>query len=169
MSWLGTYRITGINPEPWAIGPLGVKYAGPKRIPFVGENANLASYQKAVKQYFKDNYVCQPHDGMTEFEFYFWRRLDQYELASGKKHQRHVADATNMQKALEDALQGVLVTNDRNVRYITSCVVEQGPDVNPGIIILHKTINPENFWQGGPDWRKERAAAEAVPDLGNLL
>lgn len=164
------YRITGINPEPWAIGPLATKVSGRKHIPFVGKNANLDNYKKSIQE------ALAPQnpflmDGPCELDFYFWRKLEQYETPTGRKSQRHEADATNLQKALEDALQGYVIKNDKNVRRIESTVVEQTVDTSPGIIIVQRPYHPAAWLIPAilPDWDAERAQAESIPDLGNMI
>lgn len=123
-----TWYVLNINPDPWAIGPLGVGKRNGKFFPYVGRNTQLAAYKEAVRDLMT---VYRPLDpGEYTLTFYFWRRLDSH--ASGKKH---IADATNLQKATEDALQGILFDNDRDVHDVRSVVVEQGSDVRPLVIV----------------------------------
>lgn len=155
------YHLT-INPEPWAVGSLGIGKKQGKFYPYMGANPQLNSYKEAVAEELAAYDQLAP--GEYELEFYFWRVLDDYETGSGRRHRKHLADTTNLQKATEDALQGVLIDNDRNVRRISSEIVEQGPGVKPGIVI-HAT------WWGGfnPDripqhmWNK----IDAVETLPN--
>lgn len=148
-----------VNPEPWAIGPVGFTNKGGKPRGFVGENKQLRAYQDAVRDYLKmqigsitdGSGVHLPINGPCEVKFWFWRRLDKYELQSGKKHSRHWADATNMQKALEDAIQGILTGNDKNNLRVSSEIVHQGEDVHPGIIIQIMQARPFNPVEMGPD------------------
>jgi Holliday junction resolvase RusA-like endonuclease len=160
-------QLPGINPEPWAIGPLGYRHVNGKIRPYVGPNAKLKSFQDEVKkdlefQLSKDDET--PYESDCTLRFFFWRRLDSWETQGGRKANAHVADATNLQKALEDALQGVLISNDRNVRQITSEIVEQGPNVNPGIIIIFdKIYEPQIDEELGPylliNFEKDRNSA----------
>lgn len=164
------YHIPGINPEPWAIGPISTRTSGGKRIPFVGVNEVLKTYQEALRVEFQ-NMELAPHmiDVPSELEIFFWRRLDGYEFNSGAKHQRHVADTTNLVKGTEDALQGILFPNDRLNLVIRGQIIEQSATTDPGIIILHRPY--DDYWPGqefvGPSWDRLRAAANAAPDLGN--
>lgn len=166
------YHIAGINPEPWAIGPItSRKMIGGKRgVPFVGPNEVLKTYQEALRTEFQ-NLELPAHmiDAPSELEIFFWRRLDKYEFDSGTKHQRHVADTTNLVKGTEDALQGILFPNDRLNVVIRGQIVEQSPTTNPGLIILHRPY--DDYWPGeefiGSAWERLRATANAVPDLGN--
>lgn len=127
-----------VNPDPWAIGPIGVGRRNGKMYPYVGQNAQLAAYKETVVDQLKDAVPLGP--GEYVLTFYFWRRLDSHE--SGKKHQ---ADATNLQKSTEDALQGVLIGNDRNVRDIRSVIVEQSSETKPCIVIR------ADIWDGYDD------------------
>lgn len=167
------YWIPGINPEPWAVGPIKIhRGTGGKRgAPHVGPNEVLTTYQEALRVEFK-NLETPPFmiDGPSELEIYFWRRLDKYEFDSGAKHQRHVADTTNLVKGTEDALQGILFQNDRLNVVIHGVIVEQSPSTDPGLIILHRAY--DGYWGQDyvpPTWERLRAAANAVPDLGNWI
>jgi hypothetical protein len=138
------YYLPGVNPEPWAIGPLSVARHGVKTHPIVGPNLKLQSFQNEVKDELERIIDHEPPSTVPcAFKFFFWRRLDTWVGGSGRKSGAHAADATNLQKGLEDALQGILITNDRNVQSIYSEIVEQGPDVSPGIIIVMESI-PES-------------------------
>lgn len=119
-----------INPDPWAIGPLSVGKRNGKYFPIVGRNAQLDAFKHAVAEELESQGVTPVDYEEYALRFFFWRRLDSH--ASGRKH---YADATNLQKATEDALQGVLIGNDRDVRAIYSEIVAQGPDIKPGIVI----------------------------------
>jgi hypothetical protein len=120
--------VLALNPDPWAIGPLGVGKRGGKYFPYVGRNNQLHSYQQAVKEELEDEPPLRA--GTYDLKFWFWRRLDSH--AAGRKN---IADATNLQKATEDALQGVLFDNDRDVRHVSSVIVEQSEEAKPLIVI----------------------------------
>lgn len=123
-----------VNPEPWAVGNVGVNRRGGKVSAYMGQNKQLAAYQDAIRESIKyDTFVKM--NGDLSVTFYFWRRTDDYETASGKRHRKHIVDATNMQKGTEDALQGILFDNDKNNRHVQSYVMEQGPDVKGMIVI----------------------------------
>jgi len=96
--------------------------------PIMGQNQQLAAYQEAIREEMEGAYR-EPLTGRQAVRFYFWRNQASYVTVSGRKHTKHEADATNMQKALEDALQGVLFDNDRDTWDIRSVIVEQGPEV----------------------------------------
>jgi Holliday junction resolvase RusA-like endonuclease len=128
------------NPVPWSVGTAGVR-RGPKGLTaYISPVPELVAYQRAVRDEFENRYTGRYDEenigsapvGIT---FYFDRRLDQYELDSGRMQQSHEADATNMQKATEDALQGILFDNDRQVKLITSCILGQGPECTGFVVI----------------------------------
>jgi hypothetical protein len=122
-----TWFCIGINPEPWAVGPLSVGRRKGGLYPIMGRNAGLAAYQEAIREEMGDNFELL--EGRQVVRFYFWRNQDSY-ISSGKRLvHKNVADVTNMQKALEDALQGILFENDRDTWDIRSVIVDQGPDV----------------------------------------
>jgi hypothetical protein len=74
-------------------------------------------------------------EGTFVLYFYFWRRREEYQTPQARSHRKHEADVTNLQKATEDALQGVLFKNDKDVREVHSVLIAQGPDVEPGVVI----------------------------------
>jgi Holliday junction resolvase RusA-like endonuclease len=124
-----------LNPEPWAIGPLGVNRKGGLR-PFVGRNQQLFNFQEAVKEAMNSpQFVPEMIVGDVALIFYFWRQRAEYTTPQARTHRKHEADTTNMQKALEDALQGVLYKNDKDVKFINSIQVAQGPDVRGKILV----------------------------------
>jgi len=128
----------GVNPDPWAIGPLGVGKRNGKYIPYVGRNSQLDAFKEAVKEELASQGVTKVEYDRYSLKFFFWRRLD-----SHSRGRKHYADATNMQKALEDALQDVLIGNDRDVRHVESTIVEQGTDVPGGIVIYIEEYDHE--------------------------
>lgn len=127
------YVLHGINPEPWKVGPItiGRSKIG-KLFSVVGQDQQLRSFQDAVREAMKDGIAIE---GPLELKFFFWRRLDSY-TGARKEITKHEVDATNMQKATEDALQGILMKNDNLVKRISSTVVEQGTEVSPKIVIF---------------------------------
>lgn len=140
MSWHVLY----INPEPWAIGPVSIGRRNGKMFGAIGRNAQLASYQDSVREAIGEQSMLT---GKVAVTFYFWRRRDEYETPQARTHRKHEADATNMQKATEDALQSVFYKNDKDVSDVRSVIVEQGPNVIPRIVVK---IEP---WSG-LDWNE---------------
>lgn len=134
--------IINVNPEPWAIGPVGVSRRNGKLIPYVGRNAQLAAYQEAVRE---DLGPQELMEGKFHLSFIFFRNRAEYETPQARTHRKHEADLTNLQKATEDALQGVLFKNDKDVIEVHSIMAEQGPDVT-GRILLSIYEDPANFW-----------------------
>ncbi|AMS03440.1 RusA-like resolvase [Gordonia phage Benczkowski14] len=112
-----TYRVwgVGLNPEPWAMGKPTMIYnpKTKKHWPKYSPNRQLKAYQDAVRAELQARDV-QVEPGMYRLRFTFSRQL---EIAVNRTSTStsHVADTTNMQKATEDALQGVAIGNDRDV------------------------------------------------------
>jgi Holliday junction resolvase RusA-like endonuclease len=127
------FYLLPINPEPWAMGPVGAGRRGGKIAPYVGRNQQLHAFKEAVKAELEGAQKLPPAE--YELHFWFWRNIAQYETTKGRKASRNVADVTNMQKATEDALQGILIDNDRNVKHISSTLMAEGPDVDGKIIL----------------------------------
>lgn len=124
-----------VNPEPWTVGTLGVGRKKGGVFPTVAKDANLAAYQEAIKEELGDIKLDYEALGKVDVTFYFWRNLARYRTPSGRLHVKHIADATNMQKATEDACQGILFGNDRDNAKVTSVVVAQGVDVEGKVAI----------------------------------
>jgi len=132
MNW---YLLDGINAEPWTAPSVGTGRHGGKVITTVYKNEQLRSFQAAVAEAMERQYPDAPKlDGPIELEFYVWRQQAVY-AGTKRKVQKHQVDATNVQKALEDALQGYLYSNDREVHQISTTIMVQGPDVEPRILI----------------------------------
>lgn len=129
------YHVADINPQPWVASQASVGRRGGKSFVNFYKPTQLKNYQEAIHEEFAAlNPPIADPDIPLEVHFYFWRELD---VAEGveRKVRAHVADATNLQKALEDALQGVLYKNDRQIRSITSTIVSQNADTTPFILV----------------------------------
>ena len=144
------YRFS-VNPEPWAVGPLGVGRRGGRLYPYMGRNEQLYAFQEAVREEFGEPDLMEGHLKLT---FYFWRELQPYRTEKTRLARKHEADATNMQKALEDALQGYLYGNDRDNRDIRSIIMAQ-PAKSSGIIVKAELFSTDAFFEvaGITDWR----------------
>lgn len=122
------YVVVGINPEPWEAPQMSAFRKGGKTNVHAYKTANLAAYQAAIREEMElihGGFVAKKN---VDLEFYFWRN-------SGHGQP---ADATNLQKSLEDAMQGLLYKNDRIIRRVQSLVVEQTPTTEPIILIRIK-------------------------------
>lgn len=132
------FFVIGINPDPWAIGPLSVGRRNGKVYPMIGPNLQVVAYKEALKEHLDGAGVLE---GEVEVHLYVWRRLDTGTVGDRKKT-KHYADATNIQKATEDALQGVLITNDKNVKRISTEIIEQTSEAQPCIVIRVRPYEP---------------------------
>lgn len=78
-----------------------------------------------------------------------------------------------MQKALEDALQGVVIENDRLVQRITSEIVRQDADTEPCIIACVSSIYRPSYGAEIPkeilDFAANMSDNLGVLDLKNVL
>lgn len=128
------WLVCEVNPEPWAIGDLSVGRRGGKTFPMVGRNHQLHAYKEAVKEALKDRDTPWI-EGKIELVFYFSRNIARYTSPQARGARSHEADLTNLQKATEDALQGVLFKNDKDVVHCESFIVGQSPDVKPLLVI----------------------------------
>lgn len=125
-----------INPEPWTAPSVAVGRRNGKPFPQVYKSEALRSYQEAVKELVTPTMNRhEMFEGRIDLRFFFWRQLPDYVTDDEVRARKHYADATNMQKALEDALQGVVFKNDRDVAHVESWIMEQGKDVEPRVVI----------------------------------
>ena len=125
-----------VNPVPWAVGQAAIarKKDGTGNRVYVAPNKDLRAYQNAIREEM-GRYFTVPIEGVDmDVVFVFTRSLDTIKRGKSVSHS-HVADATNMQKATEDALQGILFGNDRQNRVILSIIREQEPDIEPSVAV----------------------------------
>lgn len=116
--------IEGINPEPWTAAQVGIVGKHAQAFP----NEKLVAYQNAIAEEVEQRMEAWSMEPMlveVTLGFTFWRST-----TGGQP-----ADATNLQKGTEDALQGYLFPNDSQVKSVTSTIANQGPDVEPLILI----------------------------------
>lgn len=129
---MDTY-ILRINPEPWAMGTaFPMKGRGGAGI---SPNRKLVAFQAAAKEAILADY--EPITLILDpilLRFYFSRKLETLSYGDKKAH-ANGSDATNMQKALEDAMQGILYKNDSQVVAVESVVCWQDADTDPFVII----------------------------------
>jgi len=138
------FLIEGINPEPWTAPGLGTKTVGRRRVPITFPNPNMKAYQEAIHETvaqaleaLKTPVPLFAKGTLLGITFYYWRQLEQFvKLDTGRKVTPKQPDVTNMNKATEDALQGLLYFNDKDNRLVTGQLVDVGPDVVPRIMIL---------------------------------
>lgn len=131
--------ITGLNPEPWSAGRLSTKMVGRRPVPFTTKRPELVDYQQAIRENVKQAYpdlVPFPKGEPLWLRFYIWRQLEQFTAAGGSTRTRQRADATNLQKALEDALQTVLFENDQDVLHASTVIMQQERETVPSILVV---------------------------------
>jgi Holliday junction resolvase RusA-like endonuclease len=124
---LTMYGFPGVQPEPWTSPTASIGRRSGKLMAQVHKNPKVRSYQEELKEEFSRRYPKQkPLRGDLEVHFWFWRNVP----TTGS-----YADATNLQKSTEDALQDLLYFNDKQVQQATSTVAQQGPGVPPMIAV----------------------------------
>ena len=118
--------IRGINPEPWATGTVICFGRGRGSL---SPNPKVVNYQLALRAELEnlDLPPVAPRLFATELTLLYWRSTER----------GHPADVTNLNKATEDALQGILYENDVSNRRVVGEIVEQHPLVeHVGLIIV---------------------------------
>lgn len=176
-----TWYVLPLNPEPWAVGPLSVgRGKGGKFFPRMGANQQLVNYQEAVRSELRRQRaeMIELGEGYNAYElvFVFHQVLYKYMTGSGRTSQQKQADLTNLVKATEDALQGILISNDTLVEKQTNYVQRSEGDAVPYVIIgvgPYLAINPNEFppevWDGVDlavaEHRKMTHGARPVEDV----
>lgn len=154
-----TIIISDINPEPWTAPSVAIgRKKGGGLYPQVYSSAALKAYQSAIRE----SLTKAPVEHDVVLRFYFWRQLPAYDTERARRARKHEADATNLQKALEDALQGYMFKNDRQVQDVRSIIMEQAHGTRPMIVIqmepwtgppLHSFVLPDEKEVTVPDRR----------------
>lgn len=164
---LGRERIRAyafaLQPEPWAMGNLSVgrNKASGKIIPIVSANPTVAAYEQAIASEL-ERFGAQLTLPLYSIRFTFSRQLISYTKLEGGTASRNQADVTNMQKATEDALQGVIIGNDRDViRTESRMAGPQTAETEPWVLIevryactgysYHETDLPKGISEQGLD------------------
>lgn len=164
--------IEGLNPEPWTAPDISMERRGSRTYPRASKSPILAAYQEALRENIAEAYPDLPMmpDVHLQLSFHFWRKLDLYKTATGRNMQRKVADATNLQKATEDALQGILFKNDNQVKRVASEIVAEGVDVEPHIVVICdvKTLS-WNAMVSGYEVAQQHLAEPRPTPPGNVL
>jgi hypothetical protein len=158
------WYVLSLNPEPWRVGPISVgrKTQG-NPYPVVGRDQQLYNYQLAVQEELKRQGAVMRSlkigDEGYELVFFFHHVLESYQTATGRNSKDRPADLTNLAKATEDAIQGVLIDNDTFVVKQTNYISRSGhfgkPAGYPYIVIgvapyLGHDPNelPSEVWEG---------------------
>lgn len=129
------YQITGVNPQPWVAPNFSAGGKGMRGRAYADEQMKV--YKLAVKdelQLQNAHLHLESASRLLTVRFYLWRQLEVSD--ENARHHGHEADATNCQKSLEDALQGLAYGNDRRNRDVRTVIVEQTRDTIPHILIV---------------------------------
>lgn len=143
--------IKDVNPEPWTVPDLGLGRKKGGFFPIATTKPIQRAYQDAIKESVQaalpDGYVMIPKETRISLRIVVFRQLDSYETQTGRRMHRHEADATNIQKATEDALQGILFENDVQCAKSSCEIVRQETDQTPGIYITIEKYKPDDGWE----------------------
>jgi Holliday junction resolvase RusA-like endonuclease len=161
------FLVEGVNPEPWVASlASGGRKAGKNYIQFY-KPEQLRVYQDSLKDAFirqNPHAVCNP--GEIVLVFFFWRQRNEHEFFDdSKKSKSNIADATNLQKSTEDALQKLLYINDRQVIDVRSKIIEQHEDTVPKILIGRGEPDDEDK---EAQWARQKAADLHQPEPEQL-
>jgi Holliday junction resolvase RusA-like endonuclease len=105
-----------VDPTPWKAPRLGRK----------GVYSPHNDIKRKIKHYIRQQYQDLPYSGYTSlfFCFAFATPTTASKIQKQRMLNREIfptrIDCTNMQKLFEDCLQGIVITNDKNVISVTS-------------------------------------------------
>lgn len=160
------YSIFGLNPEPWQASEGSVGRKSGKLFVAFHKPEQLRNYQEALKeQIVQQNKDIILHEGNLDVTFYFWRELASFDTGT-KKSRAHYADATNLVKSTEDALQGILYKNDRIIRSSRGIIVSQDSETEPAIVVNIKLLDFKELIEPSILITRTRPD-ELIPDSSN--
>lgn len=142
--------VLDVNPYPWKVPPVSVGRRGGKMFPSFGRDEGLFAYKQSIKEQLAR---VETHmiPGSVALYMWFWRNMPTYTTHQGRTARRHEADTTNLQKATEDALQGILFENDKDVDFVQSYRVMQGQSVPPMLVLCAAPFSPATALLQFPD------------------
>lgn len=161
------WLVLELNPEPWRVGPVGIHRKGGRVGGHVGRDQQLDAYKNAVAEQVMLKLGWKEGDPLVfdskvKLTIYFWRVRSSYSTPQARTHRKHEADGTNLFKATEDALQGILYKNDKDNSRGNWEIVEQGENTVPRIIIhaepyigLDPNEIPDSVWSSIDDLQGE--------------
>jgi len=130
-----------IQAQPWTTGRISIGRKAGGVHGYLSPDAQLQQFQEAVREELLDADPLPPEQ-RYKLTFYVWRAIETYTTPSGRHVTKKAVDATDIQKGLEDALQGSLIGNDRDVAEIRTVLVEQSAETEP-FIVIHAEV-----WEG---------------------
>ena len=126
----------GINPEPWAMGDGSIKYNALTKKNYIkfAPNLTLKQYQDALRSSLKEAGATML---LPNYSIRIWinRQTVNYLANAGGRGNRNQADGTNILKGTEDALQEIVIGNDRDVIHGDWIMMAQDRNVTPRIVI----------------------------------
>lgn len=158
-----------VNPEPWAMGPANVRRKGKGHYVQFGANGVLETYQNAIKDHLKQSGAVVHEPGYS-LRIWIARQIVQYKSTAGRNVTRNEADGTNILKGTEDALQGILISNDRRCLQGHWLMMGQDKDVIP-LILIELAYGLSDYSEGffPPELTDEGLAAlDAAYETNNL-
>lgn len=135
-----------INPEPWAIGALGMRKRGNKSYPHIGPNGVLVTYQNAIRAELERQGATMREPGYS-LRIWLARQIVTYLGESGRRVTRNKADGTNIFKATEDAMQGIVINNDVNCKQGHWLMMAQDKDVVP-LVVIELAYELDDYTEG---------------------
>lgn len=130
------WYVIPLNPMPWRVGPV---YTGRSKVSGklgggVGRDQELHSFQESIRdELARQN--PEKVEGQFKLTIIFFREVNEYKTWQSRRARNQEADGTNMYKATEDALAGILFDNDRDNVRGTFMVAAQAVGVDPCIVV----------------------------------
>lgn len=158
------WLLLDVQPEPWRVPPFNcARGRGGSMFPRAGQDAQLATFKNAAREQAINNLqALYPELSVENGDFlfkdrtrltvYVWRNIDTYEITRSPRERKagetqetgeylkthaktQEADATNLLKAIEDALHGIFYNNDKQNRAVECEIVHQDELTKSGLLI----------------------------------
>ena len=124
------------NPEPWTTPPYSAGRKNGKLFVNAGRNEHSENFKQSVRESLLAQGATMVTGKIHNVHFLWWRQLVQYEDSAGRRRTKNAVDTTNCQKLAEDALQGVLIDNDRENRFVSSQFIGQAKSSEYGFFVV---------------------------------
>jgi Holliday junction resolvase RusA-like endonuclease len=134
MTTRAQWFVLPLNPVPWAVGPLGIIRKAGRFLPYMGRNQELHDFKVAVARAVKDQNPVMIR-GKVKITCIFWRDQEEYKTPQARTARKNEADTTNLLKATEDALQGIVYENDKDNNEVHGYIAAQAPGIRPRMVI----------------------------------
>jgi len=165
------YLIPGVNPVPWKAPINTVQRRGSKSFCQSRKHPDTDAYQQQLIDRFSVLYPDVESLGKewdVELTITFWRDLTPFKRSDGRTGRARKADVSNMVKSTEDALQGILFDNDRQVQSASGIIAHQAMDIEPLLLIELSVVERSDELLRRPTMDDDDIVPHAIQDTQTI-